>query len=221
MKTKRHFGPAMEGLEDAMEMYLKLALSRFPYVNYLEIGVEHGRTLSAMVSILMESEQGWSAHGVDIPNGPTLIVQDIEQRIKELGTDMVVVANPTFRTEFFMQKIALYLKDSPTFLKENAVGPVHFCLIDGDHTKQGVMADFLGVEKLVPVGGIVAFHDFSQRSVGESQPLAIGGGIADIWGACGELGLLDILNPRPGWRYAAMMMGWKNEGRELGIFERI
>lgn len=220
MKEKRQFGPAMEGLEDAMEIYLHLAISRVSTkerFNYLEIGVEHGRTFSAMVSILADSDRMWSANGVDIPGGPTLIPQSVQTKIEDLGVtfelkephDLAVIPDRPVAT--------LYLKDSPKFLAENWNAPIHFCLIDGNHTKEGVMADFLGVEPWVPPGGIVAFHDFSERSVGEMQPEC---GPVNVTAACKELGLVNICNRRPCWRYAAMVMG-NSDGRELGVFERV
>jgi cephalosporin hydroxylase len=43
---------------------------------------------------------------------------------------------------------------------------VDFLFIDGDHTEQGVTADYLGYKEFVRPGGLIAFHD-----IVESQPL--------------------------------------------------
>lgn len=45
---------------------------------------------------------------------------------------------------------------------------VDLLFIDGDHTEEGVRADFLDYRHLVRPGGIIAFHD-----IVESQPLAM------------------------------------------------
>lgn len=38
-------------------------------------------------------------------------------------------------------------------------GSVDFAFIDGDHTYEGVKADFLNYGNLVRPGGVIAFHD--------------------------------------------------------------
>ena len=42
--------------------------------------------------------------------------------------------------------------------------PIDFAFIDGDHTYEGVKADFLDYGKLVRPGGIIAFHDILYRA---------------------------------------------------------
>ena len=40
-------------------------------------------------------------------------------------------------------------------------GPIHLLLIDGDHHREVIEADIQNWTPKVPVGGIVAFHDYS------------------------------------------------------------
>jgi cephalosporin hydroxylase len=50
----------------------------------------------------------------------------------------------------------------PAFIEQvkNVVGgPVDFIFIDGDHSYEGVKADFLNYAPLIKVGGAIAFHD--------------------------------------------------------------
>ena len=42
--------------------------------------------------------------------------------------------------------------------------PVDFAFIDGDHTYDGVKADFLYYAPLVRSGGLIAFHDILPRT---------------------------------------------------------
>lgn len=56
-----------------------------------------------------------------------------------------------------------------------AGNPVDFLFIDGDHTAEGVTADFNDYKDLVRPGGIIAFHD-----IVESQPLETNQ-VYDLW----------------------------------------
>ena len=47
--------------------------------------------------------------------------------------------------------------------QELAGKPVDFLFIDGDHTEQGVAADYRDYHALVRPGGIIAFHDIAER----------------------------------------------------------
>lgn len=53
--------------------------------------------------------------------------------------------------------------------------PVDFLFIDGDHSYAGVRRDFEMYAPLVRSGGIVAFHDVSQRPTGVTH------GVAEFW----------------------------------------
>jgi predicted O-methyltransferase YrrM len=67
------------------------------------------------------------------------------------------------------QKLHLLRKDShdPMTIAEVrqlfAEGPVDFAFIDGDHTYEGVKADFFEYGPLVRPGGLIAFHDILPR----------------------------------------------------------
>lgn len=49
--------------------------------------------------------------------------------------------------------------DAARHLAENHLGPVDFVFIDGDHTYNGLRADWQGWAPLVAPGGVVALHD--------------------------------------------------------------
>lgn len=53
--------------------------------------------------------------------------------------------------------------------------PVDFLFIDGDHSREGVWADFELYSPLVRPGGIVAFHDVSENTYPAVQ------GVRDFW----------------------------------------
>ena len=79
------------------------------------------------------------------------------------------------RSEFYQafahgsQEMLLLLADSHQTETQQAVsnhfgsGPIDFAFIDGDHTYEGVTADFLDYGKMVRAGGIIAFHDILYR----------------------------------------------------------
>lgn len=56
-----------------------------------------------------------------------------------------------------------------------AGGAVDFLFIDGDHSREGVWADFHLYSPLVRPGGIVAFHDVSENTYPAVQ------GVRDFW----------------------------------------
>ncbi|MCF6355891.1 MAG: class I SAM-dependent methyltransferase [Candidatus Polarisedimenticolaceae bacterium] len=61
-----------------------------------------------------------------------------------------------------------HLPESRAKVKEYFTGqPIDFAFIDGDHTYEGVKADFNDYGPLVRPGGIIAFHDILYR---ENQP---------------------------------------------------
>src|SRR5262245_53391504 len=43
---------------------------------------------------------------------------------------------------------------------------IDFLFIDGDHSRDGVWQDFNTYSRLVPPGGLIAFHDISQNPAG-------------------------------------------------------
>lgn len=61
--------------------------------------------------------------------------------------------------------------------------PLDVLFIDGDHSYQGVKADFLLYSPMVRPGGVIAFHDIipDNTSRGRPQSLAWSGGVPDFW----------------------------------------
>jgi cephalosporin hydroxylase len=116
----------------------------------LEIGTARGGTLYLWTQAAKDNAMIVS---VDLPGG-------------EFGG-----AYPSCRVPFYKsfakpgQTMHLLRKDShqPETVKEVEAlfdsAPADFALIDGDHTYEGVKADFLNYGRLVRPGGIIAFHD--------------------------------------------------------------
>ena len=74
-----------------------------------------------------------------------------------------------------------HLPESLTKVKEHFGGQlIDFAFIDGDHTYEGVKADFNDYGPLVRPGGIIAFHDILYR---EKQPSIR---VDTLWGALKE-----------------------------------
>lgn len=216
---KREFGICFAGLEEKFEHYLRFVAEINPLVVYMEIGVASGQTLVTAAEILRESGPGWSAVGLDLPEGYSLSRTAILARANALGVPCAIVEinDSTEVVEAKLNEIIVFLKPSQDFLQSNWRTKLDFVLIDGCHCKKCVTSDFLLVEPLVNHGGIVAFHDFGQDSVGEPQPH---GDTGDTLGACCELNLVGGL--RQGWRHLDTVVGDKNEnGRDLGVFQRL
>jgi hypothetical protein len=201
---KLNFGICMDGCEEAMERHLRRAVANVPNPTYLEIGVAQGTTLTAMAFILRDCSSDWTAVGIDLPDGYSLVRNDVISSAAERKFTLNLPENIPAPCRPQKNQVTLYLKNSQAFLRENWNQPIHFAFIDGCHGKPCVKADFELVDKFIPVGGIVVFHDFGQDSVGEPQPHC---GLGDTIGACHELGLMD--GTRPGWKYVETVVGDK------------
>jgi predicted O-methyltransferase YrrM len=215
----REFGICFAGLEEKFEHYIRLMAARKSFVIYMEIGVASGQTLVTVADILRETRFGWTAVGIDLPEGYSLERSHILARAnaRNIPCSIVEFNNCTELVQPKEGTITVYLKPSQDFLYSNWDLPLDFVLIDGCHCRNCVIADFELIEEHISHGGIVAFHDFGQDSVGEPQPH---GDTGDTLGACLELGLTD--GARSGWRQLDTIVGDKNNnGRDLGVFQRL
>ena len=61
--------------------------------------------------------------------------------------------------------------------REVSLGSVDFMFIDGDHTYEGVKADFINFSSLVKPGGYIAFHDIRDTE----HHRKIGCNVAQFW----------------------------------------
>lgn len=194
-----NLGICMAGLEDEFEK----ALARMPAGNpivpfrYVEIGVAYCQTFAAVVEWLRANSSEWRAAAID----PSELAKDHFERLGYEQEANVVWFNLS-REEAFI----------------GWSSPIHFCLIDGCHSRKCVMEDFQSVEPWMTPGGLVVFHDFEPERVGtDVQPHC--GMTQDVRGAVEELGLLD--GSRPGWR---RLPDWKGDrtkdGADCGVFER-
>jgi hypothetical protein len=226
---KLQFGLCSCGLEDSIEKYLKMVCERFSTINFFEVGTAFGHNLMACAKILSENSKDWIAIGLDIPDwafGGQYDKQTIQKIAKGLDSSIEIFDSPVGMTPK-RNMISLFLVSSSDFFTSNLIGPIHFAFIDGCHCKTCAMLDFTLVEKFVPVGGLVAFHDFGENSVGQLQSY-LSHGPANVIGACKELGLVD--GGRKGWKFLDHVKGdikgyvrgeTLEPGLDLGVFERI
>jgi hypothetical protein len=91
-----------------------------------------------------------------------------------------------------------------------------FVFIDGCHGKPCVMGDFQACEPWVNKGGLVVFHDFGERSVGQLQPHC--NGPSNVVGALKELGLLD--GSKEEWVQGCWFGDRAKMGADCAVFER-
>jgi len=120
----------------------------------LEVGTARGGTLYLWAQAAADNAIIVS---VDLPDG-------------DFGGAYPVEKVPFYR-EFARSGQVLHLlrKDShdPKTINEVrelfVVGPLDFAFIDGDHTYEGVKADFENFGPLVRPGGLIAFHDILPR----------------------------------------------------------
>ena len=214
----------MGGCEQQFEEVLKGVASKFTPFIALEIGTAGGATLRAMTEIVRESRNDgqWKVVGTDLPQGWSL---DWHEFSRNFGGNVNLQdfskAAENSAIDAPLNTPSLYLVDARKFVKEHWKQPIHFCLVDGCHGSPCVKADFEAVEPLVPIGGIVVFHDCGEAETG-----------SDWQGHCGEfinarkaikeLGLFD--NARPGWKFVKEIAGSRSiggDGNSCGVFERV
>lgn len=120
----------------------------------------------------------------------------------QLARDLVVTCDlrqPEHRRSLYARfpppgsscRIAALAGDShsPAFrervVEQLAGAPVDFLFIDGDHTLEGVTADYRDYAPLVRAGGLIAFHDIVDRQVEPSSR------VGELWKELRRLGNVE------------------------------
>lgn len=104
----------------------------------VEIGCDAGGTLWLWRNLCPEAD----TIGIDLPNGMFASGHPLDA-----GGAEVIIGDS--HTEPTMSRLLWQLNHKP----------IDFLFIDGDHTFEGVMLDFIQYGPLVRKGGLIAFHD--------------------------------------------------------------
>lgn len=197
----------MGGSEEAIESMVIKTVQRFDRLNYLEIGIGEGGTLIAVSDIAVASGKQHTILGIDIIGGRHF------DPSKFLSNRHKTIAISNGWSPVRERQITVWLGGSP-FTTQFIHHPLHYVLIDGCHCKDCAIKDFEAIENLVPVGGIVAFHDAGISDQVDEPQCRPDRGIQVIQ-ALAELGLKN--NSRPYWKNAGTAIG----ERSTTFFERI
>ena len=132
--------------------------------NVLEIGVRHGGT-SAMWAELATGR----VIGVDYP-GPDSLgvdgVREVAQRLRDRFSNYTFIEGDSHSPRTFARVVEALDGESLDFL-----------FLDGDHSFEGVAADWRMYTPLVGSGGCVAFHDIVDSALIRS----VGHGVYRFW----------------------------------------
>lgn len=143
--------------QSEFESLLSLLAKNRPQ-SVMEIGTANGGTLFALAHVALDEAKITS---VDLPNGDfgggytergKKRIESYALPTQELGLFRADSHNPNTYAE-----VVDWLEDEP----------VDFLMIDGDHSRQGVVQDWEMYAPLVGPGGIIAFHDVAPH---ESDP---------------------------------------------------
>jgi predicted O-methyltransferase YrrM len=126
--------------EDAAKLYELASESPGPIV---EIGTYHGK--SAVLMALAARDAGHDVTVYTLEVDPTFIAAAARQAERLGVAERILFVRGTSRS---LARAYPRLEPSLTF-------------VDGDHTRRGTRRDLVALERLVPVGGFVLFHDFS------------------------------------------------------------
>lgn len=179
---------------EALDTALETTAGTF---RYLEVGIGYGGGLRAVQEYLEQTGVDYHLQGVDI-----------------------LTCNPEARNVANYvrpEKVAISLEGAAEFLKHyhKSGRQADFVFIDGCHGAPCVLADFKAAEKIVRVGGVVAFHDTDPGCQDLHFQPHCGTGIR-AREAVHKLGLLD--DTRPGWVKIGETTGDKNRGGHGCLF---
>lgn len=200
------FGLCMEGNEELICEALDVVTRRMPTcaesfgaarpLVYVEIGAAAGETMRGVEAFVTQhpTRRDWRLVGVDIPGGWSLDLGAIK---RNTGCEPVYPARDGWNLKAATKQ--LVLQDAQVFLMRdwNSEEKIHVALVDGCHGSACAAADFLALENLMAMGGVILFHDASEGCQGAHFQPHCQTGIA-VRAALRSLGLLD--NSRPGWR---------------------
>lgn len=169
---------------------IKDILSSLPApVHYLELGIASGETLAGVGHHLFKVAPGSTLTGVDIKDGWSLNMADIERNLGGL-------------------EAGIHLNGSQEFLA-GTDRLYDFILIDACHALACVMADFRAASERLRPGGYICFHDSDADCQGQDVQPHCGQPI-QVRQALAELGLLDGSNGE--WEKVVDLPG-SSEGR--------
>lgn len=147
---KRIMGYGMGGTEEVIESRILDVISKFGRLNYVEIGIGEGQTMFAAASIANDAKVPWAVLGVDIAKPRHFRWNEWNDRCT---FPHIVSTDPYFAPD---NTITIWLSGSPI---AKLPWKPNYVLIDGCHCKECCVRDFVAIEPLVDIGGIVAFHD--------------------------------------------------------------
>lgn len=203
----RIFGIRTSGSEEGLENTIKESIARFPRNwAFLEVGTAGGLSLRAIRDIAAESgHPTWFVMGTDLPDGYTFNQVEL---LRNFDNKIHIITDAKQSWNIHKNQAILFLIDAKHFIRQCFNDVFQCAFIDGDHSKNAVMEDFLTLEPKIEKGGFVLFHDAGELERG-SDPQPNGEGI-NVRGALEELGLLE--NKRSGWKFVREIHGDRAKG---------
>ena len=136
---------------------------------YVEIGVLYGGSLILQMNmkypckhIGIDMFNGFYGKDHDIRNGKKIYLNDKNHKD--------IVEENINKNNNFNQEFILYKGKSTDKNIINKVKNIDFLFIDGDHTKKGVIDDFINYKDKVNLNGIVAFDNYNDKAWPEVTP---------------------------------------------------
>jgi predicted O-methyltransferase YrrM len=148
--------------EDELKLY---ELAYFANGPILEIGSYHGRSTVLISTALRDTGRGVPFVSVDV-DPEAVAAASHELKARGLGDVSTLVRGSA----------TAFLRTAPSYRPA-------LVFVDGDHSVRGVRADLAALERCVPAGGIVLFHDFADDRNDDPAAADIGvkEGIAGTW----------------------------------------
>lgn len=207
-----------------------------PHQTYtvVEVGSAGCVTLRAFRDIVAEArgpEGYWKVIGIDLLPGQAWSLDMDEVKRSMEGVPFSVVYPETNADEAAsvvatVNKVFLGLFDKPRMWLSGTSSPPRFdfVFIDGSHGRS-CASDFLAIERKVPAGGVVVFHDYGQIEQGEDWQEAD----REFISVRSYVHRLGLASPSPkgvlrkGWRFVGEIPGSRRfggDGNSAAVIQR-
>jgi predicted O-methyltransferase YrrM len=180
--------PGLLRPEDELKLYELAQQTAGPI---FEIGTYRGRSATIM------------ALGAKAGQGALLISVDVDPKAQRAAAAALAAAGVADNVLLVRGSAAAALRVLP------GLAP-RLTFVDGDHSADGVRSDVAALERAIPNGGLLLFHDFvdPRNDNPDIEDIGVKAGIADSWVArecdlIGEYGVCGLFRRREGGEVGA------------------
>jgi cephalosporin hydroxylase len=150
---------------------------------FVELGVAFGRSLAYMCERIMASGKNLRVVGIDSFEVTHWREPELTAIVEKSGSPFTACLD-MLRTHRAAMAYANIIKSTGSVMAAQWMGPLRFCFIDGDHSRESVAADIADWWPLVSPGGVLAGHDYGASHPGVEEAVRAGFPKHEVVGSC-------------------------------------